>query len=135
MTKYKIPIIFICLLTSCLLGLSHTFGQSNTSPPNIVLILVDDAALQDFGIYGGEAFTPNIDELAKGGLLFTNYRSSLMCAPARAMLMTGCDSHLAGVPNLPVFLTKEHTTHLNYDGILNSRVQTVATQLKANGYH
>ena len=57
-------------------------------PPNIVLILVDDAALQDFGIYGGEAATPHIDALAERGTLFTQYRASLMCAPSRAMLMT-----------------------------------------------
>lgn len=134
MIKNQIAFMFFCFLTPCLFGLSYTFGQSSVNPPNIVLILVDDAALQDFGVYGGEAFTPHIDELARGGLLFTNYRSSLMCAPARAMLMTGCDSHLAGVPNLPVFLTKEQTAHPNYDGILNSRVETVASQLKANGY-
>jgi len=35
-----------------------------TEKPNFVLILVDDAALQDFGVYGGEAYTPNIDRLA-----------------------------------------------------------------------
>ena len=107
------------------------FGQS----PNFVLILVDDAALQDFGAYGGEAYTPNIDYLASQGTMFTNHHSTLMCAPARAMLMTGCDSHLAGVPNLPVFLAPEHTAHPNYDGILNTRVETVASRLKANGYN
>ncbi len=106
-----------------------------TEKPNFVLILVDDAALQDFGVYGGEAYTPNIDRLAHQGTMFTNYHSSLMCAPARAMLLTGCDSHLAGVPNLPVFLAPEHTAHPNYEGILNTRVETVATQLKRNGYN
>jgi len=70
---------------------------------------------------GLEAFTPNIDKLAHQGTMFTNYHSSLMCAPARAMLLTGCDSHLAGVPNLPVFLAPEHTAHPNYDGITNRK--------------
>lgn len=104
-------------------------------PPNFVLILVDDAALQDFGAYGGEAYTPNIDYLASRGTMFTNHHSTLMCAPARAMLLTGCDSHLAGVPNLPVFLAPKHTAHPNYDGVLNTRVETVASRLKANGYN
>ncbi len=35
--------------------------------PNIVVILVDDAALMDFGAFGGEARTPNIDRLARSG--------------------------------------------------------------------
>lgn len=113
-------------------------GQGDVAPssrPNIVLILVDDAALQDFGAYGGEAHTPNIDRLSQEGIMFTNYHSTLMCAPARAMLLTGCDSHLAGVPNLPVFLPAEYVDRPNYEGVLNTRVQTVATRLKANGYN
>jgi arylsulfatase/uncharacterized sulfatase len=120
---------------------NYLFSQSlqeqntTTEKPNFVLILIDDAALQDLGVYGGEAYTPNIDELAHQGTMFTNYHSSLMCAPARAMLLTGCDSHFAGVPNLPVFLAPEHTAHPNYEGILNTRVETVATTLKRNGYN
>ncbi len=102
--------------------------------PNIVLILVDDAALMDFGAYGGEASTPNIDKLAKGGTMFTNYRTSPSCAPSRAMLLTGMDSHLTGVPNLPLFLPPEQVGEPGYEGILNNKVKTVATQLKQNGY-
>ena len=73
---------------------NYLFGQTpqkehtTNEKPNFVLILVDDAALQDFGVYGGEASTPNIDKLAHRGTMFTNYHSSLMCAPARAMLLT-----------------------------------------------
>lgn len=109
-------------------------ADSIPNPPNIVLILVDDAALMDFGAYGGEAATPHIDMLAKQGLMFTNYRTSPMCAPSRAMLMTGCDSHLTGVPNLPEFLTEEHTAHAGYEGILNDKVKTVASYLQESGY-
>ncbi len=128
-----LPTIFF--LITCLFSQETGLIDSNIKSPNFVLILVDDAALQDFGVYGGEAFTPNIDLLAQQGTMFTNYHSSLMCAPARAMLLTGCDSHLAGVPNLPVFLAPEHTVHPNYNGILNTRVETVATRLKGNGYN
>ncbi|MFT4565455.1 MAG: arylsulfatase A-like enzyme [Saprospiraceae bacterium] len=125
------------LITSVNLLFSQAIEGKNGSSgkPNFVLILVDDAALQDFGVYGGEAYTPNIDQLAHQGTMFTNYHSSLMCAPARAMLLTGCDSHLAGVPNLPVFLAPEHAAHPDYDGILNTRVETVSSRLKSNGYN
>lgn len=140
MTRLRIWIsllLFYLSMSFLLTGqTAQTRGLSyGNDKPNFILILVDDAALQDFGIYGGEAATPNIDYLAQQGTMFTNYHSSLMCAPARAMLLTGCDSHVAGVPNLPVFLAPEHTTHLNYDGILNTRVETVASRLKANGYN
>lgn len=103
--------------------------------PNIVLILVDDAALMDFGCYGGEANTPNIDRLAKGGTMFLNHHASPMCAPSRSMLMTGYDSHLTGVPNLPIFTPPEYATKPGYQGVLNDKVYTVATRLKRKGYH
>lgn len=106
-----------------------------TDPPNFVLILVDDAALMDFGCYGGEAKTPNIDRLANRGTIFTNYHASPMCAPSRAMLMTGFDSHLTGVPNLPLFISPEYATKPGYEGVLNDKVYTVATRLKRKNYH
>ena len=45
--------------------------QGGKAKPNVVVLLVDDAALMDFGIYGGEARTPNIDALAGRGAMFT----------------------------------------------------------------
>ena len=53
------------------------------------MILVDDSALMDFGVYGGEAETPNIDALAARGAMFTQYRTSPLCSPTRSTLMTG----------------------------------------------
>lgn len=124
-------------LFSCfLLVISSQFllADSIVQQPNIVLILADDVALMDFGVYGGEASTPNIDKLANKGTIFTNYHTSPMCAPSRAMLLTGYDSHLTGVPNLPLFLPPEYASKPGYEGILNNKVKTVATRLKQNGY-
>ena len=128
---YTILYLFSCQGLS---AQTSAVDSQNTVPPNIVLILVDDAALQDFGIYGGEAATPNIDALAQKGTIFTQYRASLMCAPSRAMLITGYDSHLTGVPNLPVFTPPEYASKSGYQGILNDKVETVATRLKRRGY-
>ena len=44
--------------------------------PNVLFILADDMGFSDAGCYGGEINTPNIDRLAKGGLLFTQHYSS-----------------------------------------------------------
>lgn len=109
--------------------------DSTIQQPNIVLILIDDAGIMDLGAYGGEAATPNIDALAQRGMMFTNYHSSPVCAPSRAMLLTGSDSHLTGVPNIPEFLTEEQQQLPGYQGILNDKVKTVATRLKAVGYN
>ena len=118
-------------------GFISIYGQSDSTgrKPNIVLILVDDSGLMDFGIYGGEARTPNIDRLAKGGFMFTNMHASPVCSPSRAMLMTGTDSHLAGVANLPEMLPDEYQSKPGYGGELNDRVQTIATRLKEVNYN
>lgn len=59
--------------------------------PNIIYILADDLGYGDLGVYGQTKIeTPNIDALAKEGMLFTqHYTASPVCAPARASLLTG----------------------------------------------
>ena len=59
--------------------------------PNIIYIYADDLGIGDIGAYGQEKIkTPNIDRLAKEGMLFTrHYSSAPVCAPSRAALMTG----------------------------------------------
>src|SRR5680860_1418995 len=62
-----------------------------TVKPNIIYILADDLGYGELGAYGQEKIeTPNIDALAKNGMLFTqHYTSAPVCAPARYMLLTG----------------------------------------------
>mgnify|MGYP000370761887 FL=1 len=60
-------------------------------PPNIIYILADDLGYGEIGAYGQEIIeTPNIDALAKNGMLFTqHYSGSPVCAPSRSVLLTG----------------------------------------------
>lgn len=59
--------------------------------PNIVMILVDDLGWRDVGFNGSQFYeTPNIDKLAKDGMIFTNaYSSGAICSPSRASIQTG----------------------------------------------
>ena len=61
--------------------------------PNLLVILMDDVGWGDFGCYGGGVMagapTPNIDRLAREGLLLTSCYSEPSCTPSRASLMTG----------------------------------------------
>ena len=84
------------VLTSLLLAplamLLCTIAQAAAvDKPNIVFILADDAGIGDFSCYGCKyGATPNIDRLAKEGMLFTQaYSGSAVCAPTRCVLMTG----------------------------------------------
>jgi len=59
--------------------------------PNIVYILADDLGYAEVGCYGQKKIkTPNIDNLAAGGMKFTqHYSGNPVCAPSRCTLMTG----------------------------------------------
>jgi arylsulfatase A-like enzyme len=66
-------------------------GARSRRQPNIIYILADDLGYGDLSCYGQKKFsTPNIDRLAKEGMLFTqHYAGSTVCAPSRCVLMTG----------------------------------------------
>ncbi|MGB1141960.1 MAG: sulfatase-like hydrolase/transferase, partial [Halioglobus sp.] len=113
----------------------HQSPPHSTARPNIVLILADDLGFTDLASYGSEINTPTLSALAEEGVSFTNYHSAANCAPARAMLLTGVDAHVAGVPNIPEMLAPEQRRHPHYQGVLGTNVVTVATLLEGAGYH
>ncbi len=58
--------------------------------PNVILIMADDIGMEAFGVYGNDdKLTPNVDKLAKEGMLFQNCYSTPLCTPSRVELMTG----------------------------------------------
>lgn len=125
----------VCAMAAAGLFATSVVSQAQEAPkPNIVLILVDDAALMDFGAFGGEAQTPHIDALAERGALFKQYRTSPLCAPTRAMLLTGMDNHLTGVATIPEVLPKEHKGQPGYSMSLEPNVLTIADRLRSAGY-
>jgi arylsulfatase A-like enzyme len=97
--------------------------------PNIVLILVDDMGFADLGIMGSEIRTPNIDRLARGGVLMSSMYNCARCCPTRASLLTGLYPHKAGIghmtPNLGVPA---------YQGFLRNDTVTIAEALRLSGY-
>jgi arylsulfatase/uncharacterized sulfatase len=99
------------------------------------LVLADDLGFSDIAPYGGEVSTPNLTALAEAGIKFTNYHTAASCAPSRAMLLTGVDSHRNGVPNIPEAIPPEQGIHAHYAGTLNRMLLQVATLLQDEGYH
>ena len=63
--------------------------------PNIVLIIADDMAWDDSGVYGNpNVSTPNIDRLAGEGMLFHNaFLTASSCSPSRCSIITGRYPH------------------------------------------
>ena len=84
---------------ACVAG--KAVAQQQSEKPNILYIMCDDHAMQTISAYGSElsklAPTPNIDRLAKRGMLFTNaFVENSLSTPSRACLMTGLYSHQNG---------------------------------------
>lgn len=80
------------LFIACILLAANTEAQVATnSRPNIVLIFADDLGYKDVGFNGTDYYeTPNIDQLAKEGMRFTNaYAGGANCAPSRACMLSG----------------------------------------------
>ncbi|MDQ7949027.1 MAG: sulfatase [Pedobacter sp.] len=80
-----------CYIFLLSLWASSSFGQSNTSKPNIIFVLTDDHRWDALGVAGNKIIqTPNLDQLANKGLYFKNaYVTTAICCVSRASLLTG----------------------------------------------
>jgi arylsulfatase A-like enzyme len=103
--------------------------------PNILYILADDLGYADLGFLGSEIPTPNLDELAGAGMLLTNFYAGLACSPTRSMLMSGTDSHIAGLGTMSPPRREEHLDQPGYEGYLNTRVASLADLMTDAGYN
>jgi arylsulfatase A-like enzyme len=108
--------------------------SSPDSRPNILLIVADDLGYADLGCYGGEIKTPNIDQLAKQGVLFTQFHTSPLCAPTRSMILSGNDNHVAGMGAMGSVKGTPREGKEGYEHHLTDRIVTVAQVLKDGGY-
>lgn len=86
-------IIGLISLVLTLSSFSNTNSEEEVTAqkPNIIIIMVDDMGWRDVGFMGSEYYeTPNIDNLARKGMVFTDaYAAAANCAPSRASLMSG----------------------------------------------
>ena len=101
--------------------------------PNILLVVLDDAAYSDFGVYGGEIETPNIDRLAETGISFSQFHVTPNCSSTRASMLTGMDHHRTGL-GTHAKAAENQKGKPGYEGYLNNRVTTLGEAMQAAGY-
>ncbi len=104
-------------------------SAADNKRPNIIIIMVDDMGFSDIGPYGSEIPTPHLDQLAKGGLKFSQFYNTGRCCPTRASLLTGLYSHQAGIG----WMTTDQRAP-GYMGRLNDECMTIAEVLNPAGY-
>ena len=122
---------------------SNTGGEIQNEPaaistserPNILIIVTDDMGMADLGSFGSEIETPHLDKLSYDGIRLTNFYASPVCSVTRAKLLTGVDSHKAGLGNMAEDMAENQNGQPGYEGHLNDNVVTVATLLKESGYN
>ena len=121
----KILLILISFFFSC------SFTKKNKElKPNILLIVADDLGYTDLGCFGSEISTPNINNLSKNGITFTNFHTSPLCAPTRAMLLSGMDNHIAGIG-----IQGYNSDLFGYEGKLSNRIKTIPSILNTSDYY
>lgn len=101
MTRYYYTHPRIALVALSLLVLIGCTPPEPESPPNVIYIMADDLTMQAISIYGDIykklAPTPNMDRLAKEGMLFHNVMcNNAICGPSRAAILSGKFSHENG---------------------------------------
>ena len=98
--------------------------------PNVVIVLLDDTGFAQFGCYGSDIDTPNVDRLAANGVQFTNFHVTPLCSPTRAALLTGRSQHAVGLRTISNF----RTGFPHQLGHVSNHAATVAEVLSAAGY-
>jgi arylsulfatase A len=109
-----------------LLIASSAMASGNDSKPNIILINIDDLGYADISPFGGKLMTPNLETMAKEGMLFRSHYAAPLCTPSRAAMMTGC--YPKRVMPIPGVLFPAANLGLSPDET------TVAEVLKSAGY-
>lgn len=100
------------------------------TPPNVVVVLLDDVGFGAPGTFGGVVDTPALDALAADGLRYNRFHTTAICSPTRASLLTGRDAHVTGVGTV----LNSAWDHPGYNGVLREETATIARVLQLNGY-
>lgn len=128
MAKNITRIIIACLLLTTMAANAQTTVKSKQ--PNIIFIITDDLGYADLGCYGQQKTeTPNIDQLAKKGMKFTQfYAGTSVCAPSRTSFMTGLHTGHTPIRGNKSFDPEGQTP-------LPDSVMTIANLLQKKGYN
>ena len=103
-----------------------TQQEENPQTPDVLLVMLDDAGWTDFGCYGSDIETPNIDRFASEGIRFTDcHAAAPNCSPSRTGLLTGRIPSRTGVYS---YIPPNHRMHLRDEEV------TIAELLKPLGY-
>jgi arylsulfatase A-like enzyme len=98
--------------------------------PNVLVVLLDDIGFAASSAFGGPCETAVAERLAAGGLKYTRFHTTALCAPTRQALLTGRNHHSVGMG----CITELATSAPGYNGMRPNTAAPLAEILKLNGY-
>ncbi|HUN89717.1 MAG TPA: arylsulfatase [Terriglobales bacterium] len=129
MKKRQMPwLVSLWLLATASPSIAQQPKPAQSTKPNIVVIMADDIGWSNIGVYNMGMMagrTPNLDKMAKEGMLFTDYYAEASCTAGRAAFITG---------ELPIRTGMTTVGQAGADIGLPFEALTMATALKAQGY-
>jgi arylsulfatase len=105
--------------------------HAKAGAPNVLYIVLDDTGYGQLGCYGSPIQTPNLDRLAKGGLLFSNMHTTALCSPSRSCMLTGRNHH----SNAMSCITEGATGYPGSNGIIPFQNGFLSEILLGQGYN
>jgi arylsulfatase len=104
--------------------------RAHEGAPNVLVVLIDDCGFGQWGTFGGQIPTPNLDKLAQNGLRYTRFHTTALCSPTRAALLTGRNHHSCATGNV----TEVGTSFPGYTGQIPKSCAMVSEVVRQNGY-
>jgi arylsulfatase len=105
--------------------------RAKPGAPNVLFIVLDDTGYGQLGCYGSPIRTPNLDRLAKNGLLYTNMHTTALCSPSRSCMLTGRNHHSNGL----ACITEGATGYPGSNGIMPFENGLLSETLLLHGYN
>lgn len=123
-----VPVLLAVFSVACLSAQNIKTKKTvrlSESNPNFIIFLTDDQGYNDAGCFGSPNIkTPNLDQMAKEGMKFTNFYAQPLCGASRAALLTG---------SYPIRVAEPGNTK-NFHPKLHPNELTIAEVLKTKGY-
>ena len=95
-------LVGVCGSVTCCSAEAVSQQARAESPRNIILIMADDLGYHSLSAYGCDEFqTPNLDRLARSGMVFTQCHARAMCSPTRTVLLGGRTLDRASMGQVP----------------------------------
>ena len=110
-------------------------AMAQDRPPNIVFIITDDQKNDQLGYLEGEALTPNLDRMAREGVIFKhNYVASSVCSPSRYTVLSGQYASRVELPFFKESTTDEGVCRVLWNVGFSPGQPTLQGVLQENGY-